>query len=384
MKKIISFICIALLSCTAWATEPENIVRAYNNPNGGYVLIDADEQIIGFSNEGKLTKDNADGVKALLAANELELVIAENGRPNRAASDDDYSTVYVMSDSVGPLLKDIAYNQGHPYNLWTPAIGNTHTVTGCVATAMAQIMAYWKYPQQCNPEVKVDYYTKTRNFHVQLDYDTVRFNWNNILHNYAKQESNAAQRNEIAKLMFACGAAVQMDYNTSSGTMSQYVPGALVSTFGYKDGIMLENVENISDIMAEIDAGRPMYCSGTSTVPGYDGGHAFVLDGYGWLTPEAKQAAPTNPFIHFNWGWGGYDQQGNTNLWYMMSGRRSLSPYRSFQVIRGIQPPQATDDKQVEINAKNDNKIYDILGREVSETTAGHIYIRNGKKFIAQ
>lgn len=236
---------------------------------------------------------------------------------------------------------------------------------------------------------------------MKIDFDTVAFNWKNIVPNYGAKESSNEEKSEVAKLMYACGVAVNMNYNTSgSGTQSEYVPNALVKYFDFKSGIILESmdaigndVEFIKALIDEIDAKHPMYCSASAQDPrfaSYDGGHAFVIDGYGWVSATGRQKwneeqkIETQPFIHFNWGWGGTDQIGNRNLWYRITGDKARAPYSNFKIIRGIVPADYTDDIQIEQSRPTDGKIYDILGREVKETVKGNVYIMNGHKFFAR
>lgn len=393
MKKSLIFICFAACATLAYATD--NIVKAYNKPEGGYVLIDSNGEVVGFSNEGKLAKDNAAEVQSLLGANGLILEIAGQEQPGYVPAAD-----YVMSDSVGPLLGDIAFNQGYPYNMYTPVVENKNLVTGCVATAMAQIMAFWKYPSKCRGG-RHEYTTSKLNKTLSLDFDTISFNWDKVIPNYGAVESDDDQKREISKIMYACGVSVNMNYTqTGSGTQSSYVPSALIKYFNYKSDIMLESqgsnfdnddVKFLAALIDEIDAGHPMYCSATATDPNfasYDGGHAFVIDGYGWVSATGRQkwnsnpSETTQPFIHFNWGWGGTDQIGNPNLWYRITGDKARAPYSNIQIIRGIVPADYTADEQVEMTQDGNGAIYDILGRKVTATEPGQIYIRNGRKFI--
>ena len=73
-------------------------------------------------------------------------------------------------------------------------------------------------------------------------------------------------------------------------------------------------------LMDEFDNKRPVYCSATyngDDKGSFDGGHAFVIDGYAYATTNTKK---DKPYFHFNWGWGGTDQVGNPTLWYRLNG----------------------------------------------------------------
>lgn len=384
MKKLFFFACL-VASVAVWAEQPRAVVRAYANAGGGYVLLDENNEVMAFTQSGTV-QDCQNSLKAVLASEGLELQVMTANAPQLS---------YTLSDSVGPLLKDIAFSQGAPYNTMTPLDDSgKRCVTGCVATAMAQIMAYHKHPQKCNASV-VSYtvnneYIMSRT--LTIDYDTVSFDWSLILDHYPyPMFGTDAQRMEIGKLMWACGVASHMNYTSkSSGTSSTYVPGAFFKQFNYAKGLRFEDKEDfieaefIQALIDEFDAGRPVYASAQyngDDPNSFDGGHAFVIDGYAYAENDTQHK---KPYFHFNWGWNGTDQIGNRDLWYRLSGSTDKSPYTSgLQIVRGIEPSTSTADEQVTMDGK-DNRIFDILGREVHDIVPGQLYIRGGKKFIAR
>ena len=379
----------------AWAAQPEQTVRAYNNPNGGYVIVDADNEIIAFSETGTASADNQP-LSALLHSNGLTMQVMQERLPQEIATDAELDIV------VDALLGDIAYNQGAPYNDMAPMgadeKGNQkRCVTGCVATAMAQIMAYWKYPDQCQKTGEFSYTTSAQGIKMKLNYDTIAFDWDNILHSYKQGvPSTAEQRHQIALLMLACGVSVKMNYTpSSSGSVSMRVPDAFIEQFGYKKGLRFEGRDDTSKfpteksflqaLIDEFDNKRPVYCSATYNGPdanSFDGGHAFVIDGYAYAKTNTKK---DKPYFHFNWGWGGTDQVGNPTLWYRLNGSTDKSPYSSaMQIVRNIVPGNQTPVEETMADDRNDGRIFDILGHEVQQTVPGQLYIRNGHKFIAR
>ncbi len=390
MKKQFLFMA-CLMASTLWAVEPADVVRAYDHANGGYVLVDASGEVLAFSKDGSVA-DDLESLQAVLEAEGLTLEVM----PQRAANadGDGYEMPELAADSVGPLLKDIAFSQSAPYNLMTPLDSKNNyrrCVTGCVATAMAEIMTYWRWPEKCNPTV-VTYHAAHLDQDLTIDYDTMAFDWDNILPYYANGASGTKQQQmAVSRLMWACGVAAHMNYTSgSSGTQSNLVPDAFVKQFNYARGVSFDSrgdyTENAFNemLIEELDAARPMYASGqyTGTEQGFDGGHAFVIDGYAYLVKDVNK---TKPYFHFNWGWNGTDQKGRRYLWYRLSSGKDLAPYISgLQVIRGLQPNRATPVEETEMQTIDNGKIYDILGREVSETKSGQLYIRNGKKYIAK
>lgn len=194
--------------------------------------------------------------------------------------------------AVAPLLTT-TWDQGKPYNNLCP----TGCYTGCVATAMAQVMKYHNYPANGTGLVKTTYGGKT----LSMNLDGLTFAWSDMLNNYKTATSGTeAQRTAVAQLMQACGYSVEMNYGTSaSGAMSQKLVGALVDHFNYdlatdyivRDYMQPEEWEEM--VYQEVKAGRPLLYGGRGT----GGGHQFVCDGY-----------RTDGYFHFNWGWSGaYD-----------------------------------------------------------------------------
>lgn len=204
------------------------------------------------------------------------------------------------SKAVSPLLGNIAWNQSKPFNNMCPIYdGKNRAVTGCVATAMAQVMAYYKHPKQLLqdiPEYTKKWYGRDVAVPGISKSDGV-YDWDNMLPFYSSAEGSYSetQANAVAKLMFHCGAAVQMGYGEQSG--ANVTPSPLAKYFGYDADMMVDLTratftlaEWIEIIDKELVAKRPILYSGMSS----DGGHEFVCDG-----------SDGNGLYHINWGWGG-------------------------------------------------------------------------------
>lgn len=175
--------------------------------------------------------------------------------------------------------------------------GQRRTVTGCVATAMAQLMMYYKYPQTLKSDIPA-YQTKS----YQLDMPSVsageRYDWDNMLPQYSGSAYTAEQANAVAKLMYHCGLSFEADYGPSS-TSAWCRPNVLVKYWGYDPDVIRplyrENFslrEWTAILDAELQALRPVYYRGCSTT---SGSHAFLCDG-----------ADGNGLYHINWGWSGW------------------------------------------------------------------------------
>jgi hypothetical protein len=217
-----------------------------------------------------------------------------------ASSNDDSSEnkLYSSGDSdydVRPLLwlggtddtedQGIRWDQGEYYNAYTPTDENgDHTPTGCVATAMGQIMRYWKYPNHgigehsYTPETHPEYGEQSANF------GETYYDWENM------PLTLTSENDAVAQALYHAGVSVDMDY-APEGSGAWY-GDSLKKYFGYKmhlygSGKMFTH-ENMHMV---IDNGIPLLVAGWKS----DGGHAYILDGY-----------DDDGYYHANLGWGGH------------------------------------------------------------------------------
>lgn len=274
------------------AKEGETVCYyVFNAPgDSGFTIVAADDRlpkVIGFGQSGAFDYELApDNMKWWLGeyAGEIAAYIAADpqGESEEAAfgRKEDYATVL-------PLLST-KWDQGIPYNDLCPIDRNygQRSVTGCVATAMAQVMAYHKWPK--NPTGS----------HGGEVFEGTTFDWDNMLDEYEAGKYNSTQSKAVAWLMRCCGASVDMQYSAwESGAYSCDVQVALRTYFDYNASMQMlwRDYYKMSDwndiVYKEVSSGRPVYYSGRSE----RGGHAFVCDGY-----------MGGGFFHFNWGWGGY------------------------------------------------------------------------------
>ena len=197
------------------------------------------------------------------------------------------------NDVTIPPMVTSNWNQRAPYNNRCPEVDGERSVTGCIATAMAQVMYYWRYPERAP---SLNGYT-TDSHHIWMHpLPSTSLDWDQMLDVYASGAYTDEQGDAVAVLMLYCGQSSQMDYSPDgSGT---YVRNQLqgMRAFGYSNDMSMLNKSNydIEDwdamMLDDLKWGRPILYSGAD---GLAGGHAFVLDGY----YEGK--------YHINWGWGG-------------------------------------------------------------------------------
>ena len=248
----------------------------------GYVIVSADiymDPILGYSDTPLDGLDSLpEGLQYLLDlyAKEYEWMV-DNGYMAISSS---YSpSLQAVSVTKGPLITT-QWGQEEPYNNNCPTRNGVRCLTGCVATAMAQIMNYYRYPNDGT------------------------FDWDNMDDTYVSYTADQAAA--VAKLMRSCGSAVGMSYGTSaSAAYDEDVDRALVSNFGYLGSLAYVNRSRASTeswnelIKSEIDNLHPIYYSGKSTNNYNSVGHAFIVDGY-----QTNTVGTT--LFHINYGWDGY------------------------------------------------------------------------------
>jgi len=292
------------------ASTQENSAYYYvfnvnENAGDGFVIVagdDAVRPVLGYSNHGNYDENHLPPNFAYwmdYLQKQIEYAKEQNLPQSDAikAEWEAYSTgnISYSTSSAGPLVKT-TWSQGAPYwNLCPPSDGQ-QTVTGCVATAMAQIMKYHNWPTKGSGQ-SVAYQTKTLKINIpSVDFANTSYDWNNMLPSYSSGATDL-QEKAVATLMYHCGVSVQMDYDLGGSNANSYaVPSALTTYFGYDKSVQLRKREFFDDasweamLKKQIDAGLPVYYSGN----GGSGGHSFVCDGY------------NGGMFHFNWGWGGY------------------------------------------------------------------------------
>ncbi len=189
---------------------------------------------------------------------------------------------------VKPMLST-RWGQGAPYNNSCPTAPSSsdHCLTGCVATAMAQVMKYYQYPDKGKGNVNYWYRGDDGQQHnVEVDFGKSTYQWNLIKDNYTISDHRTADEKEaVARLMADCGAAVQMQYSEfDSGAFDMDVAHAMTNHFGYDPSIKyMGGFDECSDslwfctLYEQLSAGRPVIYGGLTESYG---AHSFVVDGY--------------------------------------------------------------------------------------------------------
>lgn len=281
----------------------------YVFPNGegkGFTVVSGDDrlpEVVGYSDKGTYDEENLpSNYVGFMKAYEEMVGQLDNGDSRASASIAEAKALRssgYQQPTVAPLLGSIQWNQMIPYNKMCPMYNSTNrSVTGCVATAMAQVMMYYQYPKTLQTDIPA-YVTRTNHLSIPQINKGESYDWDNMLPQYASDEPlnyTDAQAAAVAKLLYHCGVACEMDYGPSSG--ANVTPAILSTYFGYDSDLMQDLNRDVftlaewSQIMdKELTAKRPILYSGRSS----DGGHEFVCDG-----------SDGNGLYHINWGWGGY------------------------------------------------------------------------------
>ena len=262
----------------------------------GFVLIAAEENaraVLGYTDRGSFDPQNIpSNMQVWLQMYAEELAYAALMPQSAANHDKELGSQY---PTIEPLLGQTQWGQGKPYNNHCPIVDGERSVTGCVATAISQIMYKHKHPAQGTGS----YSYKLRNgMTVSADFSQASYDWDNMLPQYKNNSYTTTQADAVAELMFHVGVASNMQYSPSaSGSSSGIALHGLNRYFGYDAGIiplpkdyMPEN-KVLEGIATDLEAGRPVYISAYTTK--WEG-HAFVCDGM-----------QSNGYLHINWGWTG-------------------------------------------------------------------------------
>lgn len=274
-----------------------------NGEDKGFTIVSGDDrmpEVVGYSAQGTYDPDHlpANYVDFMKAYQEtVEALLKGDAQVSGGLAEArQWRAERAGTAAVAPLLGGIKWNQTEPYNNRCPLYDETNrSVTGCVATAMAQVMMYHQYPKELKSTIEA-YTTKSKGIKIPAINSGETYDWDNMLPDYSKTDYSSAQADAVAKLMYHCGAEVKMDYGPSSG--ANVTPAILATYFGYDADLMQDLTRTCFTLQQwmtlvdnELKAKRPILYSGQSS----GGGHEFVCDG-----------SDGKGLYHINWGWGGY------------------------------------------------------------------------------
>ena len=267
-----------------------------------FVIVPADDRItpvLGYSTENPFLTENLPSNLCWWLSGYDERIVEIRNNNEIAPEEVQKEWKDLISGKNDPKTEDPVqfvtpmisthWAQRAPFNNLCPA----NTVTGCVATAMAQIMKKWNYPET---GIGSHAYIYDAVIH-SVNFGNTIYDWDNMIESYAI-EYNSAQATAVATLMYHCGVSVEMKYvpNDESGSTVKRACIALKTFFNYTGTYLKKSQFNdetswINRVKQNLDQGMPLLYGGYYTDK--PGGHAFVCDGY----DESDK-------LHFNWGWG--------------------------------------------------------------------------------
>lgn len=310
--------------------QPESAYYYVFNAEGGngYVIVSGDDrtpEILGYVDNGSFDAESIpDNMKSWLQlyVDQIKFLVDNNITVDKNAIKA-RAKAQATRRSV-PEMLTTRWNQGKPYNITCPNYYKeddtdeqtalplkSGPATGCTATAMAQVMYFYKYPAQTKtviPGYSITYTSKKNGSQKSVSQKAIPRNtpidWDNMQDRYNWEDGHVANVHDsaVANLMHMCGQSVNMHYGPSSG--ANFSAEAYVNYFGFDNSCYVGERGNYSIddwfnmLYNEISQGYPVLFSGFSS----GGGHAFVLDGF-----------DGDNLFHLNWGWGG-----GSNGWFLV------------------------------------------------------------------
>lgn len=340
--------------------------------NGGFAVVSNDDllpEVLGVSDACFSGESNPNFSWWLKAINEVCVSVMAKG-PSYASGNVPTPSSLGFDPYVDPIVS-AEWDQEAPYSNMAPrGRSNQRCLTGCVATAIAQVLYTHKTPvlgsgSRTNFKSYSSYQNPGgSNEDVTFDYDGWTPDYDNMIDLYTSGPNaysyTEEQANAVAELMLACGVAVNMDYGTDgSGAYTDQAAAGIIQYMGittadFKERDYFSNEEWMTMVYEELQGGHAMYYSAVDPNPWTGGGHAFVCDGYN----EQGQ-------VHINWGWSGKDN-GFYNINLLDPGYYEFSQYQDF--IRGLWDPNEGSADGIEyVNLTLEDVVAGTLAERIGE-----------------
>lgn len=324
----------------------------------GFVIVSNDDAfmpVLGYSDSEYNPENLPDGLRWWLSAINASL------QEGKTRSEETKTPNFVPVENF--VLS--TWGQGKPYNALTPQQGVKQSVTGCVATSMAQVLNYYKYPETSEG---VGAYSVDGVNTTNVDLATT-YMWDKIQNSYKTTASYSEEESRpVAELMRDCGASAHMNYSaTSSGAYTNEATLGLLRNFKFSDtSICLlfrkyySQNEWMNIIYNELMAKRPIIYGGNND----KSGHSFIFTG---IDEEGR--------VYVNWGW-----DGTANGFYDISDLRpenDTSKHYNYgnEMVIGITPtPEDTD-----IKPKYSEICFDDIYNVFAPVVQNRVTIKTGK-----
>lgn len=274
----------------------DTVCCIFKGENGGYAILSADTRVpalLAYSNEGEIYPELQDMLDFFVQN------IDDNQHQNmvlsQSASVSELRATRITDSPIEPLLKDIAWGQMDPFNFKAPTVGEKQAPVGCVATAIAQLLYFYRYPAATLSDIP-SYTTTSENIEIAGFEKGTKLDWDNMLDSYLNGYTDV-NANAVSNLLSVVDAAVEMNFGKEESASNKICMKELIDVFGYDpDLIRLSfrssyTFEEWSHIIYnELKEKRPVLMAGYTLT----GGHRFLCDGI-----------DKNGLFHINWGWNG-------------------------------------------------------------------------------
>ena len=316
-------------------TAGKNNVYIVNLGNDqGFVVVSgensAEDDVLGYCDHGSFDYDNCPvQLKDLLHYYSIAIDSLRQDPVLAARARAGMQYPSSLGNIIVPPLLTTTWNQWAPYNNLCPvvtangtdlgAMYGGHYATGCVPTAIAQVMNYWKWPKVTQGRLMNSFGDFTGE-----DFSGRTYDWDNMLDDYSGRYTEVQAR-AVAQLMADIGKVMATHYGQENGSPTTFMSLPLVRIFGYSPDIKEQSgataVALTSTLKEELSQNRPVLYAGD---PNDDSdGHALVCDGY-----------TSNDYFHFNYGWGGV-----ADGFYKLTQVRYIN---DCTIFTGVQPVEAT------------------------------------------
>lgn len=329
------------------SSDDRNTLYVFNNGGtaGGFMVVSADDAtpkaVLGYSDTGYFDPQSIpESMEWWLGGYSKQIAAVGEDATEQSAAEprmEPMASTKIARRAIAPIVHTL-WNQTAPYNIKCPTINGHHCPTGCVATAMAQVMMVHQWP--VTGTGSHSYTPPAIDSMLTMDFSQTTFEWDLMKDSYSASATDESAQ-AVATLMYACGVAVNMNYHaTASGSNFSTTASSLIKYFDYdqsltcltRDYYDLETWTNM--IYSELEQGYPVLYGGQNNTVG----HAFVCDGYS-----------DDDYFHINWGWGG-----TSNGYFLLTaldpaeqgvGGSAEGYNMSQQIIIGMR--RATDDSSI-------------------------------------
>ena len=280
----------------SYSAEPQPFTGVYIfNTNPGFIIVSADDcavPLLGYSETGNFEYSNIpEAMLSWLKSYEREI---EWGNLNNVAY-----TTETLNLSAAPVVKPLVetiWDQYDPYNMMCSEKVGKEVATGCVPTAIAQIMYNFKFPEKGRGTI--DYQTSKSGYNARIncDFSNLNIDWDNMARSY-KGSNTKEEKDAVSTLMFAVAAANQIQFGATSTGYTQYTPVGMYKYLNYTPAIQWVSRDFYTTrewedmIYNQLTQGLAVKYGGYTPE---NAGHAFVCDG-----------CDGKGYFHINWGWSG-------------------------------------------------------------------------------